>query len=101
MSLGSVAGRAFTGLHGDGSLNSAGHADVDFWPGINGNNTQTVANAAYGGTTGVTGRAGAGFHGGTFNTTAWLRIGDREYTYWAGLTGRDQRNGGRGVRTAP
>lgn len=101
VNVGSVSGRSFTGLHGNGALNSSGHADVDFWPGINGNNTTTNANAVYGGTTGVTGRAGAGFHGGTFNTTAWLRVCDRQYMYWTGLTGRDQRNGGRGVRTAP
>lgn len=101
VSLGAVAGRSYTGLHGNGSLNISGHADVDFWPGINGNNTQTSVNAVYGGTTGVTGRAGAGFHAGTFNSNDWLRVCNRQYTYWTGLTGRDQRNGGRGVRTAP
>ncbi|MEO9850024.1 MAG: SUMF1/EgtB/PvdO family nonheme iron enzyme [Reichenbachiella sp.] len=99
--LGSVAGRSYTGLHGNGSLNASGHADVDYWPGINGNNTSTNANSTYGGTTGVTGRAGAGFTGGTYNTTAWLRVANRQYSLWTGLTGRDTRNGGRGIRTAP
>jgi len=101
VSVGDAAGRSYTGVHGNGSLNNTGDADVDFWPGINGNNSTTVANSAYLGTTGVSGRAGAGFHGGTFNNTAWLRVADRQYTRWSGLTGRDQRNGGRGVRTAP
>ncbi len=36
ISVRSAAGRSFTGFHGDGSLNSTGYADVDFWPGING-----------------------------------------------------------------
>jgi len=101
VSLGSIAGRAFTGLHGDGSLNTNGQADVDYWPGINGNNSLTTANAVYGGTTGVTGRAGIGFHGGSFQGTTWLEVCNRDYSYWSGLTGRDQRNSGRGVRTAP
>lgn len=101
VSLGSVAGRSFTGVHGDGSLNTSGHADVDFWPGINGNNTTTIANTAYLGTTGVTGRAGEGFHMGAYDNTAWLRTSDREYTQWTGLTSRDRRIGGRGVRSAP
>lgn len=100
--LGSAAGRSFTGLHGNGALTTAGTADVDFWPGINGNNTLTVANTAFGGVTGCTGYAGIGFMGGTFNNTAWLQVSDRQYKAgWNGLTGRDNRNGGRGVRTAP
>ncbi|MEP2024817.1 SUMF1/EgtB/PvdO family nonheme iron enzyme [Reichenbachiella sp.] len=99
--LGTVAGRSYTGIHGDGSLNSLGHADEDYWPGINGNNYASTANLVYGGTTGVTGRAGAGFTGGTYNSTAWLRVANRQYSVWTGLTNRDVRNGGRGVRTAP
>lgn len=102
--IGCAAGRSFTGVHGNGTLNSAGAADVDYWPGINGNNTTTVANAVYGGATGCTGRAGISFTGGTFNSsTSWLRVSDRQYrgTGWTGITGRDTRNGGRGVRTAP
>lgn len=102
VSIGNAAGRVFTGIHGNGGLNPAGAADVNFWPGINGNNTLTTPNAAYGGVTGVTGYAGIGFCGGTFNGNAWMQVSMREYrNAWNGLTGRDNRNGGRGVRTAP
>jgi len=97
--LGSAAGRSFTGIHGNGSLNAAGFADVNYWPGINGNNTLGSANATYGGVTGCSGYAGLGFAAGTFNTTSWATVSDRQYrTGWGGLTGRDGRNGGRGVR---
>lgn len=101
--LGSVAGRSYTGLHGNGALNTNGQADVDFWPGINGNNTPGNANGVYGGTTGCSGYAGISFSGGTWNTAAWITTSDRTYrgTGWSGITGRDTRNGGRGVRTAP
>lgn len=101
--LGCVAGRAYTGLHGNGTLNAAGTADVDYWPGINGNSTTTTANGVYGGVTGCTGRAGISFTGGTFNSSAWMRVSDRDYrgSGWGGILTRDVRNGGRGVKTAP
>jgi len=98
------AGRSYTGLHGDGQLNTAGHADTDYWPGINGNTNVSIANTAYNpaGNIGVTGWAGACFAGGYFGTAAndELRTSDRlkrsQYAstflgYW----------GGRGGRTAP
>ncbi len=102
--VGNAAGRSFTGLDGDGALTAAGTANVDFWPGINGNSTTTAANAVYGGVTGCTGYAGISFCGGTWNsTTTWLRISDRQYrgSGWGSANTRDQRNGGRGIRTAP
>jgi formylglycine-generating enzyme required for sulfatase activity len=100
--LGSAAGRSYTGLHGDGSLIASGAANVDFWPGINGNNTLASANLAFGGTTGCTGYAGMGFMAGSWREGAYLQVSDRQFkTGWNGLTGRDNRNGGRGVRTAP
>lgn len=101
--VGCVAGRSFTGLHGNGSLNANGQADVDFWPGINGNTVPGNANGAYGGTTGCTGYAGISFTAGTWNTAAWITTSDRSYrgVGWTGISGRDTRNGGRGVRTAP
>jgi len=40
---------------------SSGVADVNFWPGINGNATSTTANSTFGGSTGVTSAAGAHF----------------------------------------
>jgi formylglycine-generating enzyme required for sulfatase activity len=103
VSVGNAAGRAFRGDHGNGVLNAAGQADVNYWPGINGNNTLTTPNGVYGGVTGVTGYAGVGFALGTWNFgTTWAPVSNREYRNgWTGLTGRDERNGGRGVRTAP
>ncbi len=101
VSVGSVAGRSYTGLQGNGVLNSNGDADVDHWPGINGNNTITVANGTYGGTTGCTSYAGLGFNGSSWNDNTWLTVSGRAYRgSWASAT-RDSRNGGRGVRTAP
>ncbi len=102
VSPGSVAGRSFTGLHGNGTLNATGAADVDFWPGINNNGNPATANTAYGGVNGCINYAGIGFAGGTWNTIQWSQVSDRQYvTGWNGLSGRDNRNGGRGVRTAP
>lgn len=102
ISPGSAAGRSFTGLHGNGIVNAQGAADVDFWPGMNNNGNPATANGAYGGTNGCVNYAGLGFVGGTWNTSAWSQVSDRQYaTGWSGLTGRDSRNGGRGVRTAP
>jgi formylglycine-generating enzyme required for sulfatase activity len=54
-----LSGRSYTGVHGNGRLISAtGDADVNFWPGINTNQTVTTANTAFGGSTGVTRAAG-------------------------------------------
>jgi len=101
--VGSVAGRSFTGLHGNGDLNVLGHADVDFWPGMNGNNTPGNPNGVYVGPNGCSGYAGISFTGGTWNIASWITTSDRTYrgTGWNGINGRDTRNGGRGVRTAP
>lgn len=41
-----VAGRSFTGIHGDGLLTSTGYANQSNWPCANGNTSQTVANVA-------------------------------------------------------
>lgn len=59
----SLAGRSFTGLHGNGMLNTNAQADVNFWPGINGNATTGIANTTYSGSTGVTNGAGITFTG--------------------------------------
>jgi formylglycine-generating enzyme required for sulfatase activity len=97
--VGHIAGRSFTGLHGNGTITAAGFADVDFWPGANGNNTLTAANASP--NTGSTGSAGMMFRCGSWSETLYLRLSDRAYSGWSGLNGRDSRMGGRGVRTAP
>jgi len=99
--VGQAAGRSFTGVHGNGVLDAAGNANQDFWPGVNGNSTWTVANTAYGGTTGSSQVAGLQFRAGSWLEATYLRVSDRQYSYWTGLNGRDQRMGGRGVRTAP
>ncbi len=96
VTIGNVAGRSFTGVLGNGELNTSGHANVDFWPGINGNNTGSVANAIYGGTTGVTQAAGSGWRGGEVGYGATtLRTSDRQFGAEVNATFR---TGGRGVR---
>lgn len=61
-----LAGRSFTGIHGDGILDNSGYANTDHWPGINGNNSFSAPNGIYGGTAGVTGVGGIGRRGGEF-----------------------------------
>ncbi|MCX6249403.1 MAG: SUMF1/EgtB/PvdO family nonheme iron enzyme [Bacteroidetes bacterium] len=67
--LGNIAGRSFTGLHGNGALNLSGFADVDYWPGINGNTQTFTENTIYGGSTGVTESAGQGLRGGDYGVS--------------------------------
>lgn len=101
--IGNNAGRSFTGVHGNGRLFRSGNADVDFWPGINGNSTATTANTAFMGTTGITQWTGSGQKcGGFSNVMDRLEINDREFG-WSGFnnTSRQANAGGRGVRTAP
>jgi hypothetical protein len=98
--LGTVAGRSYTGLHGDGKLNDAGDADVNNWPGINANNSLTTPNGVYGGTNGCKGIAGIGFAGGSYISTFNGQVSERQHhNFISALGNRDQRNGGRGVRT--
>jgi hypothetical protein len=93
------SGRSYTGVHGNGSLSATGFADVDFWPGSNGNATGANPNTAP--NAGSTQYAGTMFRGGSYQDGQWLRTSDRQYPGWTGLGGRDGRIGGRGVRTAP
>lgn len=97
--VGHAAGRPYTGVHGNGALTAAGFADVDFWPGSNGNNSATTPNTAP--NAGSTSFAGMMFRGGSFQDGAFLRLSDRAFPGWNGMGGRDARIGGRGVRTAP
>lgn len=81
VTVGNPAGRLFTGVHGNGELNTAGNADVTNWPGIS--------------------SLGAGFRGGYWFYYAWyLRVSER-----SGAAGTDANrynsDGGRGGRTAP
>jgi len=81
VSVGNLTGRAYTGAHGNGTLDATGNADALFWPGIN--------------------AVGSGFRGGNWvNDFTRLRVSDRT----AGSSTADNRSityGGRGVRLAP
>ncbi len=94
---GNAAGRSFTGLSGNGNLNAAGDADVNFWPGINGNNTATTVNTAYLGTTGVSVAAGTIHRGGNANyQLQYTRVSNRGATFSTDVRLYD---GGRGVKS--
>jgi hypothetical protein len=76
------AGRAFTGAHGDGAVDTDGRADVSNWP------APTTA-------------AGSGLRGGSWNAASTAaRVSDRSSAATA-ATSRTSDYGGRGVRTAP
>jgi len=98
-----TAGRSYEGDHGNGMVSDSGYADVDHWPGINGNITEANDNGVSGGSIGVTGWAGIGFRGDCFDLyflqgaissriNCWAN--SSPYTIrWYGLSGR-------GCRTA-
>lgn len=89
VTIGNATGRAFTGLHGNGSVSSTGgaegNADVTNWPGNDG--------------TSVSGNTGSGYRGGyAAQGVIWARTSDRHEAADASL-GRTNDWGGRGVRT--
>ena len=94
-----VAGRSFTGASGDGQLTTAGDADEDSWPGINGNITVTTANIAFGGATGVTGAAGVIGRGGSAGYTGFNLNKVSYRTNPGGTSARSNVSGGRGVKS--
>lgn len=82
VSVGIVAGHSFTGLHGNGYLNAAGDADVDYWPGINHNDVHYMPNEPYEGVYGVTHAAGAGLKGNNwYKQTYWQPVSRRNEVY--------------------
>jgi formylglycine-generating enzyme required for sulfatase activity len=92
VTIGNVAGRNFTGEHGDGILSTdasyEGNANATAWPGLDAQATR-----------GVTGADGSGFRGGSWNDASdRLRISDRNE---GALTATQALNtyGGRGART--
>ena len=92
VSIGNAAGRAYSGSHGDGVLTTAsgyeGNANTSGWVGMDADSSH-----------GITGAAGSGSRGGSWeDTSARLRISDRSD---AALTASDAKRtyGGRGVRT--
>ena len=102
VSLGSVAGRSYHAIDGNGELNEDGDADVDYWPGINGNLNSGEANGPYGGTIGVTKAAGSGLKGGNHGYLAVaLCVSYRFYASMGYPDTRQSTNGGRYVHYAP
>jgi hypothetical protein len=87
VTFGNSTGRAFTGAHGNGALNTSGNADISTWPGF---------------TSGaITGATGAGERGGSWEDIAdRLLISDR-FLANTGLTSRDYNTGFRAARSLP
>lgn len=81
VTIGNATGRDFTGLHGNGSLNAAGVADVSLWPAEN--------------------AVGTGARGGSwFSISSRLLLSDRDQANTAYST-RNNDSGGRGARSIP
>ena len=86
VSVGNTEGRAFTGLHGDGTLSINGHANTGNWPGLT--NSE------------VTGVTGAGLRGGNYTNTD-PRVSNRSNaTLTTTEMNREATYGFRAVRTA-
>jgi formylglycine-generating enzyme required for sulfatase activity len=103
VTIGNNAGRSYTGLHGDGYLTSDGFANVDFWPGINGNTRIDFPGNVFlkelNNYTGVTGAAGSGTRGGDWsNKENRLAISDRAFASQPGSS-RERTTGIRGARS--
>jgi formylglycine-generating enzyme required for sulfatase activity len=82
ITTGNSDGRNFTGIHGDGAVDSSGEANVTNWPS---NSTAS----------------GAGFRGGAYSdSSSRARVSDRNDAATT-ASGRAASYGGRGVRTAP
>ncbi|MFH1429685.1 MAG: SUMF1/EgtB/PvdO family nonheme iron enzyme [Candidatus Margulisiibacteriota bacterium] len=87
VTVGTAAGRVFTGTHGDGELSANGRANNSDWPGFV--------------TSEVSGADGSGFRGGNWIYAATLaRVSDR---IWGSsiFTARNNSYGGRCARTSP
>lgn len=87
VSVGHSTGRNFTGVHGDGSLTTQGHANTSNWPGL-------VSGA-------VTTATGTGNRGGSWrNSGSLLTVSNRTYAAEA-LASRSETVGMRAARKAP
>ena len=81
VTVGLSSGRLYTGVHGNGLLNTIGNHDVLSWPGTNG--------------------TGAGFRGAGFTYHLWdMNVSGRRLVALSSGT-RHYGRGGRGVRTSP
>ncbi|MFZ4060362.1 MAG: SUMF1/EgtB/PvdO family nonheme iron enzyme [Bacteroidia bacterium] len=87
VTVGNANGRGFTGIHGNGRLSAAGHANQTSWPGLSGSE--------------VTGASGSGWRSGDwYHDASYARVSDRTvaaYTY----SFRYSLDGFRGVRVFP
>lgn len=81
-----ATGLAFTGAHGNGTLSTAGYADISTWPGYSSSE--------------VTGATGSGFRGGSWGDDVRLRVSDRYSASEVGIV-RGPNHGFRAVRTKP
>jgi hypothetical protein len=79
VTIGNPAGRAFTGIHGNGTLSVSGNADAANWP------DNVTAD-------------GSGSRGGGYEHLYHLRVSDRNLAAYS-YTPRDRSYGGRGVRS--
>ena len=86
VTVGNATGRAFTGVHGNGTLNAEGFADISTWPGYI--------------TSAVTGATGSGFRGGSWGDLGRLCVSDR-YSAAEEVLVRSTNHGFRAVRTLP
>ena len=90
VTIGSAAGRVFTGTHGDGALSEDGNATNSDWPGHNGGDPGEI-----------TGAAGSGFRGGSWSdSSSYVATSGRASAALTDIN-RSHSNGGRCVRTAP
>ncbi len=94
VSVGIAAGRAFTGVHGDGSTAVNGFANITTWPGYVAGNLSVTDNS--------TSNLSISQRGGSFGESdRYMRVSDRYYgSYYMGLTGQ-MNYGARFVRTSP
>jgi formylglycine-generating enzyme required for sulfatase activity len=87
VTIGNADGRGFTGVHGNGRLSAAGHANQTSWPGLSSGE--------------VTGASGSGIRGGDwYNDASYARVSDRYYAANT-FTFRYSNFGFRGVRVFP
>jgi formylglycine-generating enzyme required for sulfatase activity len=86
VTVGHATGRAFTGVHGNGTLTTAGYADLSTWPGYV--------------TSEVTGEAGSGYRGGSGGDDVRLYVSDRFSATEVGFS-RSPNHGFRAVRAIP
>lgn len=95
-----IAGISFRGDHGDGELLPVGNANVDYWPGSNGNDDADSPNTTFSGVLGIYGCAGSGFRGGHFSASiSKSHVSDRSFASIVEETNWP-RNSSAGIRLA-